>query len=53
MEEVRMDNQRKIMQMRNQIMSNISNQRNSVYHFNRKAKEEIAENIRQMKEERK
>lgn len=52
MEEIRMDNQKKILQMRNQIMSNISNQRNSVYYFNRKAKEEVADNIKILKQEK-
>lgn len=51
MEEQRLSNQKKIMLMRNQIMSNISNQRDNVHMLNRKAKEEVAENIRLLKED--
>ena len=50
MEEKKAYNQKKITLMRQQIMSNIANQKDSVYFLNKKAKEEVAENIRQLKE---
>lgn len=50
MESQKANNQKKIVLMRNQIMSNISNQRNSVYFWNRKAKEEVNDHIRQLKD---
>lgn len=52
MEEQKISNQKKIMLMRNQIMSNITNQRDNVFNLNKKAKEEVAENIRQLKEDK-
>ena len=52
MEEQKISNQKKIMLMRNQIMSNITNQRDNVFNLNKRAKEEVAENIRQLKEDK-
>ena len=52
LEEQKAYNQKKITLMRRQIMSNIANQRDNVYSLNRKAKEEVSESIRQLKDEK-